>query len=113
MSEPVKYRRYKHSILEYLHENVGRVVRLEELTEALELNVSQIRNGMNDLLRDGHDITVVIKAHHWTLNSTSLKEPERDKPGDLVMFELIRVTKSGSILLESPDGEVYKADKIA
>lgn len=63
-------------IRDYWLERIGEQHTVFEIAAALNLSDSQVQGGMQTLIRQGYDITVIIKAKMWKMNSSSMKNPK-------------------------------------
>lgn len=92
-------------LLEYLNEHQNMTVTVGELVKAIDHNRNAIQKGMAGIASAHPERCEIVAAGNcWVWHSTTTEKTI----GKGTVFEYLAETKSGTILVQSDDGTVYR-----
>jgi len=92
-------------VYETLDKQRGLTVYREDMARDLGVNSNAIIQAVNTLRRNGHtEIEVVMRGNAWRIGA--------DKKTQHALYEQIGVTKSGDLILQDEEGQLYRAREI-
>ncbi len=98
----------KTKVAEALHSRRDLDVSVKEIAEIANVTFDQARQAINTLAREGKlNIDTVVHGTIFRLNSNGSSTKEA-RP----LFQQIGKTKTGALVLEDEDGDLWKAEKI-
>lgn len=105
-------------VAELLGMEPGVIFTADGLTAATGFTREQVAAVISSRIRDGRLTAEVLeRGHSWVFRSVQAARPGTPNGRDVgtsgTMFELVRALKTGEFLLESEDGELYVARKVA
>lgn len=115
-------------VLEYLMNHPGLVVYRRQIVEATGLDESQVRNAILNLRnRTGENIEVVMHGASWiwrprpgvdygmgpTPAATEPTAPVSAAPAQRRVFEQIGTTRSGDLVIQCEQGNLYRAIELS
>lgn len=112
----------KDKVLKYLADHPGLVVWRDDMAKDLNLLPSSIAAAIGNMIREGKEASTHIvvvqsgRAWRWSEKPTTPPVPPRGGGNGVAstgaparkLYEELAVTKGGTILVQSEDGQVYR-----
>lgn len=97
-------------LLEFFNKHVGEIVNVTDIAKTIEVTEKQIKGAVNTLLGHGHNIESVSRGTAYIYRG--MKQEIKPAAVSRRLFEEIGVSKSGAIVIQDADGNLYKAEEI-
>lgn len=99
--------RIQTGVFKYLDDHIGQTVYCNDIAEELKVDKSSIMNVISRCIRNNINgyadrLQVIQRGNVWCLHAAT-KSAFSNK-----LYEQLATTKSGVIILQDEDGEVYK-----
>lgn len=98
-------------LLEYFTKHIGEILNTNDIAKDLKVADKQVKGAVNTLLGQGHDIDSVSRGNAFIYRGLK-QEIKPSKPTSRRMFEEIGMTKSGALVIQDTEGNLYKAVEI-
>lgn len=98
-------------LLEYLTKRPGEVLNTADIARDIKATESQVKGAVKTLLGHGHDIESVSRGNAYIYRGLK-QEIKTAKKSDKRIFEEIGQSKSGAIVIQDAEGNLYKAEEI-
>lgn len=95
-------------VMKYLTDHAGQLVHLQDIVDATGLTINQVQNAIGNARRESEmwsrTIEVITAGQTWRYRDVTT--------GSGRMFEEVRVTKSGVLIIEDEEGRLYQAREL-
>jgi biotin operon repressor len=103
-------------VFAYLEHRIGQAVHVDDVAADLGFTKQQVKSAVNNLrTTKGIPIETLVAGYSWRYLPNS--KPSEDSPGNgsnhtKRIFEEIGVTKTGLIILQDEDGNLFSAQEL-
>lgn len=102
----------RHEVLAVITKRPGEIIYLKDIVAATGLDEKQVQSAINNMRRDDptleSTIQTVARGQAWRYDPTG----RRRKDGEKRMFEELAVTKTGALIIQDQDGNLYRAEEL-
>jgi hypothetical protein len=95
------------AVMAHLVKHAGKPVTLEDLTSVTGFTATQVQSQLRNLIKDGHPVSVLVRAQIWKYEPTTEPEPEPVNPDERdvtnIVYEGIGRTGAGAIIVRDVD----------
>lgn len=98
----------KPQVIEYFTKRPGETLYVTDLASALGVDKTQVQQCITNFKLKGEmpDLETLVRGNSWVY------KPNHNKSNDKRLFEELGVTKSGAIVIQDSDGNLWRAEPI-